>query len=508
MKILYALIFIFVLAHLHINAQTVACQESIIFFDTAHCIPQPVVEDGFLYFNLCKNDSLKLVAQTQYPENNIGYTQHDSLHTFRWTFTEDDLIITEGDTFCWFQYNEVSGYDISISMTDTNNCNSNTAIARVRIAGSPINGIGTNDHYCLNDSLLLATSEFGQVTPYAYEHTSVQKFESVRFLPDGPDCPPGYYFTDVVFNAFLPDQLITSPNDILSVCVNMEHSYMGDLTFEMICPNGQSVMLKTFRQLNHIMGEPAGMPNPRALDDDEENCIASYNPAGTGWNYCWSEIYPSVGTMSEGNIIGNNQLDSTYLSINEHYFVPDSSFNGLVGCPLNGLWTIKITDRLAIDNGYIFEWTLSLDESLLPPGWSYSVGTDSIGIIGPNIVYTDTDTTLIALNNTGYQQYNYLVTDDYGCSADTVFGFDVMPLPDFQFGGDTTVCPNQATNLQGTYNESWAYVWNTGSNDSLITVLNTGLYWCEVTDTNQCVHRDSMELFHYPKPAPISIFHD
>jgi hypothetical protein len=36
-------------------------------------------------------------------------------------------------------------------------------------------------------------------------------------------------------------------------------------------------------------------------------------------------------------------------------------WNALIGAPLNGDWTLSVTDLWPIDNGYIFEWSISFD---------------------------------------------------------------------------------------------------------------------------------------------------
>ena len=54
-----------------------------------------------------------------------------------------------------------------------------------------------------------------------------------------------------------------------------------------------------------------------------------------------------------GNAMNNNIVILEY--------TPEGDLCDLVGCPLNGTWTISILDNLAIDNGYIFEWGLNFN---------------------------------------------------------------------------------------------------------------------------------------------------
>jgi subtilisin-like proprotein convertase family protein len=36
-----------------------------------------------------------------------------------------------------------------------------------------------------------------------------------------------------------------------------------------------------------------------------------------------------------------------------------------MGAPLNGDWTIYIQDKWAIDNGYVFSWSIAFDPTLV-----------------------------------------------------------------------------------------------------------------------------------------------
>ena len=37
----------------------------------------------------------------------------------------------------------------------------------------------------------------------------------------------------------------------------------------------------------------------------------------------------------------------------------------LLGCPLNCNWTIRVEDRWVLDNGFIFNWLVRFDPSLV-----------------------------------------------------------------------------------------------------------------------------------------------
>jgi len=188
-------------------------------------------------------------------------------------------------------------------------------------------------------------------------------FDSTMFIPDGPNCVPYIYYASVNVNTFALTDTIHDTTDIMSICVNIEHSYVGDLGFKLFCPNGQSVRLdKNTTSGSNYLGVPY-------KPDGSPACDPSVNPHGTGWNYCWSSIYPNNGLtltqlgVSTGTgtiMVGDKRtVDSTNVYNHTNYIKPDSSFASLIGCPLNGNWSMQITDNWALDNGYIFGWSVN-----------------------------------------------------------------------------------------------------------------------------------------------------
>ncbi|MBR4582567.1 MAG: hypothetical protein IKO34_02010 [Bacteroidales bacterium] len=60
------------------------------------------------------------------------------------------------------------------------------------------------------------------------------------FIPDGDGT---CYNTSLSFDIFDDGTTITSVNDIERIYLNMEHSFLGDLTIMIECPNGQNCLL-------------------------------------------------------------------------------------------------------------------------------------------------------------------------------------------------------------------------------------------------------------------------
>lgn len=194
------------------------------------------------------------------------------------------------------------------------------------------------------------------------------------FIPDGPNCGGDCYSSSMNITSFLPNDVIRQVSDILGVRVNIEHSYIGDINISIICPNGNSVcLLPDHNSVNN--SADFGIVNTSGSGCDTED-----NPAGTGWNYCWSEntLYAqSSGYCYNNANVGNDRsmtVDSSHVAQGfpgqsdfvqgQKYYTPFQSFTNLIGCPLNGQWGIQICDTWSGDNGYVFEWEIVFDPEL------------------------------------------------------------------------------------------------------------------------------------------------
>ena len=129
-------------------------------------------------------------------------------------------------------------------------------------------------------------------------------------------------------------------DDFIEVCVEIEHSYLGDLDMSLTSPGGTEVML--FEQVG------GGTWLGDALDMD-----ATETP-GACWEYCWS-VDADFGTFA-------NSLTNTMIApLGGNSMIPGSyeplgDFSDYEGSPANGTWVLTITDNLAIDNGFICAW--------------------------------------------------------------------------------------------------------------------------------------------------------
>jgi gliding motility-associated-like protein len=477
------------------------CQDIIAAFDSVACIPHP---NDSNYIDICLGNTIKFAALGAgpgvFPQNNALYTQDSSTSLFIWDFGDGT---SDTGRIVYHTYTLLRGYDIGLTIIDAQGCmNQNYLNGRVRISTDPIAQVHPVADLCSSADTTYMTLGYNinsvvVVEPIMAHQSSSQRYDSLTFIPDGPNCPPGTYNTEVTFTQFLPGQTITSSNDVLSICVDIEHSFAGDLGFSIICPNGQTVILDGN---DHSGGSYLGNANDV---DGTPACSPAANTPGSPWVYCWSQIYPQQGSLNVLDAL-TSPVPATDTLNNTGYLIPDASLSGLIGCPLNGTWNIQITDNWGIDNGYVFWWELNLDPALLPGGWSYQVPIDTVIWSGSFLSIIDDSTVMAVPTSSGSFPYTVTVIDAFGCSYDTTLYIQVVESSHPDLGPDTTLCGNGLQYLldagQGT-----TFNWSTGSHTSTQIVNTSGIYSVEVLNYNldstlTCFGYDTVKIIVYNQP--------
>ncbi len=274
---------------------------------------------------------------------------------------------------------------------------------------------------CLGDSVLVTfgTRPTSNIM-FQYPEVSRVVVDTV-FLPDGIHCGDmGCAYTSTVnFTDFADGSTITTAEAIRYLRLNIEHSYIADIYIALTCPNGNYVDIMRFgghptaqcyfsipsdsRQWlpgNNLLGnEHLGIANRH----DNDGCDASENPIGTGWNYCWSNNtvsnYEYAGSGTYGIIYRHGhahdgRVDSSNVAEHTNFYRPDDNFHSLIGCPLNGNWTIKVIDGYSGDNGYLYNWELALDGNLVE---YIECPIDSFTVDGAGAVSIDDTSFLLTL---------------------------------------------------------------------------------------------------------------
>ncbi len=481
----------------------------------------------FKSIDFCFGDSIVLVAKPLFPENDNTYHQTAENCIYEWSFGDGTTATVDYNTEVGHSWADLTGYDLVLVVEDTTNggCRSRNMIdTRIRMATNPIKTVqqlpdmcsgtemGFTVGYGENSQIIVDSLDFGRQAKERYENTV--------FIPDGPNCPNAdgsiCFDAPVTFDQFPAGATVGSADDIMAICINMEHTFLGDLGFQIICPNGQSAVLK---HNTHSGG--ANMGNATSATEGGDPCDSANNPPGVGWTYCFSNQYLD-GQM--GVITGNvgSQVDSTNTVDTTGYYqtpvqtgtsetVDLNGFQGLVGCPLNGEWSIRICDDWGADNGYVFWWDLELGQSSAA-NWDYQVPIDTVIWSGPTFYTPQTNTSSIIappIDSVGVFDFHIKIIDDFGCEWDTVTPLTVVQTPVVNLGEDIALCEMTDVTLDaGNESPTASYIWSPTGETTQVIVAEAQenspalvTYKVLVTEYNgsiYCYGEDEINLIVHP----------
>lgn len=460
------------------------------------------------YVDICQSDSVMFHVVGDYAYSgagNGGYLQDNSNIFFKWVMGDGTSFEGVGLDTIYYPFDLQAGYLIYLTARDIQGQEEYT-VTRVRVGTTP-SFVGTeavNDTICLGESTVIN----GVATPTEGYFLSGGTFGVQLYLPDGNGVS---YQTDITIAGYAPDQTIEGPDDLEQLCVNMEHSYLGDLQMTLTCPNGQSVILKQYPGGGGtFLGSPIDTPG-------------SNGQPGMGADYCFSNS-AVWGTILQENTLGNHVSAGTPNgnSMTPGTYAPFQSFNGLIGCPVNGEWTITITDNLVADDGFIFNWGLDFSADIealasTPPYTPTILSTEWLD--DPSIIAVLGDTAIqVSPATPGNHTYTFRVSDDFGCAYDTTVTINVVPnLTSFD---DLFNCGLSVNLTAAEYDilGQWSYIPpvqgatasfspNAFSNNAVATVGQQGNYQFIYT-SDYCGQADTMEVLFALEPVTVPLVTD
>jgi gliding motility-associated-like protein len=457
------------------------------------------------YVNVCAGDSILLVATPDFPysfENTgTGYSQTVDNATYSWTIGGVGSIPVNNDSV-WFVPSGHQGYFIDLRIYDQFP-QSERITCKVRVSQQPIfTGTGPlEDTVCLGVSTELvggvtATDTVGVEVPEGVFNVG-GNYAGLTALPDGSGA---LYETTITMTGLGPGT-IQSANDISSICLDIEHSFLGDLEIGLTCPNGTTVSLANTYPGNGLFpGGCSGGGNFLGNDTDMDGGA----PGSPVWTYCFSAANATTGTICDNmNTIPNaynfQALDPNFV------YLPDGNFADFIGCPLEGDWTISVQDNQGIDDGYIFQWGIIFDASLYPDPETYqNVIVADNWTNDPTITSGQGDTSIFVLPVvSGPHSYTYNVTDDFGCHYDTTVILFTLPQP--TIFEDTVACfytyyVSGTTSFGGgvwSASDTAVHFSSLTDPNPTITASTAGTYTVTFTD-NACGTSVSAEIFFPP----------
>lgn len=389
-------------------------------------------------------------AQIYTPNNNVNYEQTIENITFSWRVLGNNILqefegLGLAELPCPF---ETGIYFISLTTTDSNGCQIALEDIPIYISAPPtFLGTTATSEITLGNEVLLN----GVVNPPSeWSLPMLEMVNNEQFCSqDIVNAEQSICFS---FTEFAPGQTIHSASDVESICMDMEHSYIGDLDIWIVCPSGNRMELFNGFSSSNCSWEFLGEP----VDEGNDACIQ-----GVPYHYCWT--HDAAQTMEDAsynppsytytNNVGYTYTDHPYIPAGE--YLPIGDWTSLAGCPLNGEWCIKIWDNLSSDDGTIFRIEIHLANSLLYPiedgmiSFQNTYGNE-MWWEGEALQYEGLGANNIAIPTTvGQLEYTFSATDNFGCTYDTTLYVNVLPVSgiDEISDDDILVFPNPVNDM-------------------------------------------------------------
>ena len=463
------------------------------------------IQDAAGFTNICFGDSVTLGINPLYPDNNIYYHQDDSTTLFHWYFGDGRDSSGYNLRSLKHAYKNNGGYYARVSITDSNGCEANSPFRLpVRTSVKPIFNIAVPNGMCLYDTLTLqpASTTGGQGSidlPVGSFLTLPVSGDSV-FLPDDP---PKCFTSTILVEQFRPGQILNNLSDLKGIFMTMEHSYMGDITIAITAPNGTRVILKGTVGGTANDGTFLGEPVDESLNGGSSNPLLT-NIIGHGYEYLFNST-PQYATMwNETSKYTYNYTDNAGQVVANHYYLPAGSYSSeqslaaLLGTPLNGSWVLEICDKQAYDNGFLFNWKIEFNQSIIPNSVQYTIPiATQVWLPASGLINVNNAVATVSPATPGNYLYKFRVSDGFGCIYDTLVKVVNNRLPAKpQIGVDRRICigdptPLVVSNPQPTQTYFWSTLqYNTDS----INVSMPDYYWVKTTDSNGCTNADTLEI--------------
>jgi gliding motility-associated-like protein len=214
-----------------------------------------------------------------------------------------------------------------------------------------------------------------------------------------------------------------------------------------------------------------------------------------------NEIFKNIFTNQDSTICSGSSMLLYADCDNCTYMWSTGATTDTIVVDMIGMYALKTTDTLNCvtkDTIHIFNYPLQ-----------------PIGVSGDSLICAASTTKLSATTgfdhyawsngmngqsiNAGAGTYSLTATNTQGCTATTQFVVDEI-FKNIFTNQDSTICSGGSMLLY-TDCDNCTYMWSTGATTDTIVVDMIGTYTLEITDTSDCVTKDTIHIFNYPLQA-------
>ena len=396
---------------------------------------------------VCHPQEIELNANTmfQWQPGDPGYPQTDANCNFIWNMGDGTTYSGFGLTNVTHSYGGAFGFYCVLTVVDSLGQYVRDSLVVMHSAAPIFAGVDPLDSViCFGEQTQIVGSIFN-TDNIGFEFPTVPFFTGGLFgeqeaLPDSDNCAG--YSTSIDITGYPASAVIDDPFDFVEVCVTIEHSFLGDLECFLEAPNGSQVILWNSYNGNTSCADilPGGFAGGGTyLGDADDGAITP----GIGWTYCFSPLAPlgtlgdewAAGYVSPTTISGGN-------AVTPGTFLPENPISDIYGTDVNGSWTLNVYDMWGADNGYIFDWSIQFGPDINPEADTYmQTAIDATWDDGgsSNIIAQIDSGIVVEPTAPGLNEFVFTVSDDFGCSHDTIITVNTIPIPEIQAFDDLLI---------------------------------------------------------------------
>ncbi len=399
--------------------------------------PFPTNQEGSISIGLCPDDVITFSAESAFGTDGFA------LQSLVWNWGDGDVEITDvsDGLIVPHSYAEPGEYIVTLTVVDENECNStNLQPHQVLVSTLPIFNTEFTTPICAGSPGFLNGDPVQSITWTALPPVGVSE------LADLPDATGVAFTSELFLDFFEQGQVLENCEDIELITANIEHTFIGDLSFWITCPDGTEVIL--------MDNGASGGPDPTGCTPNDLGGNNLGLADVEGWDYSWNMDAEWVLDDAGNPDAASPMPSGTYL--------PCEDLCDFVGCPLNGIWTFNVIDQWAADNGTLFGWGIDFNPNIVPGVTTFTpvIGLDSdssfwdVSTFDEGVVFISEDANYVDLEfpNPGLFDFTYQVTNNFGCSWDTTVNITVIegPQTNISAGEDVIFCQDPVQ-LQGLF---------------------------------------------------------
>ena len=377
-----------------------------------------------------------------FPESGVVYEQSAETSTFLWTIAGDPNSPYATQNLD-LEFTEQGIYEVTLLVTDANDCESDEITVWINNPSPAsyieLNIADDNEEICLGEEVAISTSLTFDTW---YIPPSVLEVDPV-FLDD---VVGGNYQSDLVLQNFFEGDAVLEDINCITLWIDMEHTWGGDLTINLYAPNGEQII---------VLEDQNGGGNGNGLGNFDLGIPNGGSTPGTGWVYGFNAAQTqTIHDVVNGGVTLLPESDLT--AGTDMYGFYNADYTNILGTPLNGTWTLEIIDTWGGDDGYVFSWGIdfcndspavgaTIQPTYLDTVWTVEFNGEPTNT--SSIISEEPFGVIVSPEDPGTYVYTATVSDDFGCDWVDEVEIYVFELP--EAGPDVTLICDPDYTLEG-----------------------------------------------------------